>query len=141
MGFDTFRTRTRTRPRSRPRGSEFYRGRGTRTIGAPLILRHRDEVSYKHRLWPRASSLIVEETLKKRISNNECRMSKLGILSILIKTTEQSETTLRHSAVRYSIFCGSLFSPACKPYGLEAEQEAGHLKFHILVLIIYDIIP
>ena len=29
--------------------SEFYRGRGTttRTIGAPLILRHRDVVSYK----------------------------------------------------------------------------------------------
>ncbi len=28
-----------------------------------------------------------------------------------IKMTEQSETTLRNSAVRYSIFCGSLFNP------------------------------
>ena len=38
---DTFR------PRARPRGSEFYRGRGTTTIGVHLILRHRDEVSYE----------------------------------------------------------------------------------------------
>jgi hypothetical protein len=28
-----------------------------------------------------------------------------------IKMTEQSETTLRNSAVRYSKFCGSLFKP------------------------------
>jgi len=56
---------------------------------------------------------------------------------VYFKKTEQSETTLRHSAVRYSIFCGSLFSPscrlyppACRPYGLEAEQEANHVKFH-----------
>jgi hypothetical protein len=33
-----------------------------------------------------------------------------GMYSVyFIKKTEQSETTLRHSAVRYSIFCGSLF--------------------------------
>jgi hypothetical protein len=43
-----------------------------------------------------------------RISNHEYRMSKECILSILFKKNEQSETTLRHSAVRYSIFCGSL---------------------------------
>ncbi len=29
----------------------------------------------------------------------------------ILKKTEQSETTLRHSSVRYSIFCGSLFRP------------------------------
>ncbi len=29
----------------------------------------------------------------------------------ILKKTEQSETTLRHSAVRYSTFCGSLFKP------------------------------
>ena len=35
-----------------------------------------------------------------------------GMYSVyLIKKTEQSETTLRHSAVRYSIFCDSLFKP------------------------------
>jgi hypothetical protein len=36
-------------------------------------------------------------------------MSKECILSIL-KKTERSETILRNSAVRYSIFCSSLFS-------------------------------
>jgi len=35
-----------------------------------------------------------------------------GMYSVYyIKTTEQRETTLRYSAVRYSIFCGSLFKP------------------------------
>ena len=47
---DTFSPRTRPPPRARPCESDFYRGRGTstttRTIGVPLILRHRDEVSY-----------------------------------------------------------------------------------------------
>jgi hypothetical protein len=37
-------------------------------------------------------------------------MSKEGMLSIL-KKMERSDSTLRHSAVRYSIFCGSLFDP------------------------------
>jgi hypothetical protein len=32
---------------------------------------HFGVVSYKRRLWPRAPSLIIEETLKKRISNIE----------------------------------------------------------------------
>jgi hypothetical protein len=32
------------------------------------------EVSHERRRWPRASSLIGKETLKKRISNNECRI-------------------------------------------------------------------
>ena len=31
--------------------------------------------------------------------------------SIYLRKTEQSETILRNSAFRYSIFCGSLFSP------------------------------
>ena len=47
IGSDTFRPRARARPRR----SEFYRGRGTRTttrtIGVPLILRHRDVVSHE----------------------------------------------------------------------------------------------
>jgi hypothetical protein len=50
------------------------------------------------------------------MSNNECRMSKGCILPVvslcversILKKTEQSDSTLRHSAVRYSIFCGSL---------------------------------
>jgi hypothetical protein len=29
--------------------------------------------------------------------------------TVYFKKTEQSDSTLRHSAVRYSIFCGSLF--------------------------------
>jgi hypothetical protein len=30
---------------------------------------------------------------------------------LLIKKTERSDSTLRNSAVRYSVFCGSLFNP------------------------------
>jgi hypothetical protein len=58
-----------------------------------------------------AASQIDKETLKKRISNNEYRMSNIEVMYSVyfIKRTERSETILRHSAVRYSIFCGSLF--------------------------------
>ena len=58
-----------------------------------------------------AARLIEKVTLKKRITNNECRMSNVeGMYSVyFMKKTEQSETILRHSAVRYSTFCGSLF--------------------------------
>ena len=61
---------------------------------------------------------IEKETLKKRISNNEyrmsnveCRMSNVEVMySVYFKRTERSDSTLRHSAVRYSIFCGSLLN-------------------------------
>jgi len=45
------------------------------------------------------ASLTKGETLKKRISNNECRMSNVeGMYFIYFtKKTERSETTLRHS--------------------------------------------
>ena len=38
-----------------------------------------DLISYERRLWPPASSLIVEVTLKKRISINEYRMSNIEV--------------------------------------------------------------
>ena len=53
--------------------------------------------------------------IEYRILNVECRMSKQCILSIL-KKTEQSDSTLRNSAVRYSIFCGSLFQTCVVSY-------------------------
>jgi hypothetical protein len=66
------------------------------------------------------AGLIDKEALKKRISNVEYRMSKEGILSF-VKTAEQSESTLRDSAVRYSKFCGSLFKKTSK-------RHFGHSK-------------
>jgi len=39
--------------------------------------------------------------------NIECRRN---VFYLFYKKIERSETILRHSAVRYSIFCGSLFS-------------------------------
>jgi len=45
-----------------------------------------------------------------RLSNHEYRMSK-DMYSVNFKKSEQSETTLRHSAVRYSLFRGSLSNP------------------------------
>jgi hypothetical protein len=42
------------------------------------------------------------------MSNNEFRMQKEGILSIIMKT-ERSDSILRNSAVRYSMFYGSFF--------------------------------
>ncbi len=48
-----------------------------------------------------------------RISNVEgiysARREPLGRTIYFIKKIEQSDSTLRHSAVRYSIFCSSLF--------------------------------
>ena len=72
---------------------------------------YNDKVSHEQRLRPQESGLIGEETLKKRISNNEQEMSNIEVRYSVdfIKMTEQSETTLRHSAVRYSTFCGSIF--------------------------------
>ena len=66
------------------------------------------DVSYERRLWPRAFSLIRKETLKKRISNNECRRN--AFYRFLKKTTERSGTTLRHSIFDILRFCGSLFN-------------------------------
>ena len=59
----------------------------------------------------KADSQIGKETLKKRISNIESWISNVeGMYSVyFIKRTEWSETILRNSAVRYSMFCGSLF--------------------------------
>jgi hypothetical protein len=52
-----------------------------------------DEVSYK------------KANIEYRIMNVE------GRYTVYFKTAERSETILRNSAVRYSIFCGSLFNP------------------------------
>ena len=46
------------------------------------------------------------ELIKKRISNHEYRRN---VFYLFYKKIERSDSTLRHSAVRYSIFCGSLF--------------------------------
>ncbi len=47
-------------------------------------------------------------------------MSNVEVMnSVYLKKTEQSETTLRHSAVRYSMFCGSLFRPFEVSYEVE----------------------
>src|SRR5210317_506680 len=64
------------------------------------------------------ASLIEKETFKKRISNNEYRR-KAFYRFLLIKKTERSDSTLSNSAVRYSIFCGSLLSPAV---GCQSDQ-------------------
>jgi len=51
----------------------------------------------------------LPEKDKYRISNNEYRMSKECILPIF-KKTELGDSFLRNSAVRHSLFCGSLFN-------------------------------
>ena len=43
--------------------------------------------------------------------NVECRRKEFYRF-LLSKKTERSDSTLRHSAVRYSIFCGSQFNPS-----------------------------
>ena len=48
-------------------------------------------------------------SIEYRIMNIECRRN---VFYQFYKKIERSETTLRNSAVRYSIFCGSLFGPA-----------------------------
>jgi hypothetical protein len=64
------------------------------------------------------TSLIEKETIEKRISNNEYRMSNVECRRkefyrfLFIQGTERSDSILHDSAVRYSIFCGSLFSQA-----------------------------
>jgi hypothetical protein len=55
-----------------------------------------------------------------RTANIECRMLNECILSI-IKKTERSDSILRNSAVRYSIFCGSLFNQARTAAALTPE--------------------
>jgi hypothetical protein len=57
------------------------------------------------------ASLVEKETLKKRITNIEQGITNIEVkYSIFFKRTERSDSSLRHSAVRYSIFCGSLFN-------------------------------
>ena len=63
---------------------------------------------------------IEKETLKKRISNNECRISKECILSIFKKKMERSDSTLRHSLfdIRYSAVRCSVRLPTAKATSL-----------------------
>ena len=58
---------------------------------------HFGEVSYKRRLWPRASSLIGIETDERRTSNVEHRTSNKCILSVL-KKISRSDSIIRHSS-------------------------------------------
>ena len=53
--------------------------------------------------------------------NIECRRN---VFYPFYKKIERSETTLRHSAVRYSIFCGSLFSPPTKAASLIIKKPS-----------------
>jgi hypothetical protein len=60
----------------------------------------------------KTADLIEKENLKKRMSNVEVMYSSCRELlcrTVYLKKAEQSDSTLRHSAVRYSIFFGSLF--------------------------------
>jgi hypothetical protein len=60
-----------------------------------------------------------KENIEYRIMNVECRRD---VFCLFKKKTERSETILRYSAVRYSIFCGSLFSPTA---GCQSRQFNG----------------
>jgi len=46
-----------------------------------------------------------KENVEYRIMNIECRRK---VFYLFYKKTERSDSTLQNSAVRYSIFCGSL---------------------------------
>jgi len=61
-------------------------------------------------------------SIKKRISKNEYRR-KVFYRFLLNKKTEYSDSILRYSAVRYSIFCGSLFSPVAKAASLIIKEQ------------------
>jgi hypothetical protein len=78
-----------------------------------------------HSLTVEAASLIEYDTLvpaylkaniEYRIMNIECRVmysarrEPLGRTIYFIKKMKRSDAILHNSAVRYSIFCGSLFS-------------------------------
>jgi hypothetical protein len=66
-----------------------FRGSGARGSG------FRVQVS-AHPLSAKTYSLVEKETQKKRISKNKYRMSKKGIISILAKKIEHTDTTLRN---------------------------------------------
>jgi len=79
------------------------------------------------------ASLIEKETIEKRISNNEYRMSNVECRRkefyrfLLIQKTERSDSILHDSAVRYSIFCGSLFSPAASCQSGQFNQKKNYI--------------
>ena len=50
-----------------------------------------------------------------------------GMYSVYFKKTEQSETILRNSAVRYSLFCGSRFRQYEVSYKVLGCQGDGEL--------------
>jgi hypothetical protein len=56
-----------------------------------------------------------------RIMNIECRRN---VFYLFNKKMERSDSTLRNSAVRYSIFCGSLFNPGYRSRQSK-HQETG----------------
>ena len=58
--------------------------------------------SYELRRWPRASSLIWKDTLKKRMSNHEYRMSKDCILSILYIKKSRAKPPARRAFCAYA---------------------------------------
>jgi hypothetical protein len=59
-----------------------------------------------------------------RKENVECRRKEYyRFLFLLIQKTERSDSILHDSAVRYSIFCGSLFSPAASCQSSQFNQK------------------
>jgi len=60
-----------------------------------------------------------KENIEFRIMNIECRRNEF----CLFKKTERSETTLQNSAVRYSLFCGSLFRPREVSFKVSGVRE------------------
>jgi len=59
---------------------------------------------------------------------------------VYFKKKERSETILRNSAVRYSIFCGSLFNPG---YRSQQSQRQKTLPFwcNFLLVTTFDPFP
>ena len=56
-------------------------------------------------------------------------MSNIEVMySIYFKKAERSETILQHSAVQYSIFCGSLFQPCEISHDVSRREIASSLK-------------
>jgi hypothetical protein len=73
------------------------------TEGSGRMTEVRGQKSVQPLAWI-AASLIEKETLKKRMSNNKCRMLKEGILSVFKKRVSEAIPSFD---IRHSTFFGS----------------------------------
>ena len=75
---------------------------------------------------------ITSEPQNRRMSNIECRRKEF---CRFYKKTERSETTLRHSAVRYSTFYGSLLpGSSVRFFYLSLSGRGASATFYSLTL-------